>query len=93
MTTAYVPFRVRRTFDNPSRRRPNLFRIELDRGAPEGKGHDINFMYEAPDEKTKALLEGYVNAGSMAARPRIKVRNGKDGWEIVKPLEIIDKPE
>lgn len=88
-TSAYVPFRVRRTFDNPGRQRPNLFRIRFDRGIPEGEGHKLNIFYEAPDVKAKDLLDKHINAGSKAARPRIKVRwNEKDGWTIAEPIDI-----
>ncbi len=87
--TAYVPFRIRRTYDNPSRQRPNLFRIEFDRGIPEGEGHESNLEYEAPDENARKLLSRHVNAGSRGARPRIKVIwNAKNGWTLAEPLDI-----
>ncbi|MBI4441213.1 hypothetical protein HY639_03530 [Candidatus Woesearchaeota archaeon] len=87
MADEYVPFMIRRTFNNPSRRRPNKFRIKFDR-AIDGKGHEFSIDYEAPDEKTQNLLNEYVNAGSMGARPRMRLRNGKGGWEIVEPITI-----
>lgn len=87
--TSYVPFRIRRTYDNPARQRPNLFRILFDRGIPEGEGHEINLQYEAPDENAREHLNRHVNAGSQGARPRIKVIwNAKDGWKIAEPLDI-----
>ena len=87
MSEEFVPFMVRRSFNNPSRQRLRKFRLKFDR-AIEGKGHEFSITYDAPDEKTQQLLEKYVNAGSRGSRPRIRIKNTLDGWKLVEPVEI-----
>ncbi len=83
----YVPFMIRRSYDNPARQRSNLFRIKFDR-AITGKGHKFSLSYEAPDEKTQAILEKYAEGGRRGARPLIKLKNTKSGWVVADPLDI-----
>lgn len=83
----YVPFMIRRTYNNPSRQRSGRFRIKFDK-AITGKGHKFSITYEAPDEKTQSILEKWAEEGRTNARPLIRLRNTKDGWVVAEPLDI-----